>query len=66
MISDFYLFRKEVRHILGHSQLYPENSKIYKQDLMKIFEDNENHKERYLKSLTINEKQALDILFNKV
>lgn len=66
MISDFYLFRKEVRHILGRSQLYPENSKIYKQDLMKIFEDNENHKERYLKSLTINEKQALDILFNKV
>lgn len=66
MISDFYLFRKEVRHILGRSQLYPKNSKIYKQDLMKIFEDNENHKERYLKSLTINEKQALDILFNKV
>lgn len=66
MISDFYFFRKKVRHILGRSQLYPENAKIYEQDLIKIFEDNENYKERYLQSLTVNEKQALDILFNRV
>lgn len=63
MFNDFYIFREEVRKKLGRSQLYSEKSIIYKMELIDIFRENKILTEKYLKNLTVNEKQALESLF---
>jgi hypothetical protein len=66
MFDDFYAYRTEVRKKLGRSQLYPEKSSIYKMELINIFQENKIFTEKYLKTLTFNEKQALELLFENI
>ncbi|GLB24770.1 hypothetical protein LXJ15735_10110 [Lacrimispora xylanolytica] len=66
MFNDFYAYRTEVRKKLGRSQLYPEKSNIYKVELISVFQENKVLTEEYLKNLTFNEKQALEILFGDI
>ncbi|EXG85635.1 hypothetical protein K413DRAFT_2427 [Clostridium sp. ASBs410] len=66
MFNDFYEYRTEVRKKLGRSQLYPKKSNIYKMELINIFQENKVFTEKYLKNLTLNEKQALESLFGNL
>lgn len=66
MFNDFYEYRTEVRKKLGRSQLYPNNSNIYKVEIIRIFQDNKVLTETYINNLTLNEKQALELLFGDI